>query len=445
MPSFAIEMRNVTKDFKIYHEKNTTLKERVVYRGRERFTRFRAVDGVSLEVAHGAVVGLIGRNGSGKSTLLKLATRILYPDTGVVRVQGKVSSLLELGAGFHPDFTGRENIYMNASIMGFTRREITRRIDDIVAFSELGSFIDNPVRGYSSGMYTRLAFSIAINVEPDILLLDEVLAVGDFNFQQKCLNRIREFKEQGKTIMIVSHDLSAIERLCDTVVWMDSGKIRMVGNPVETVRSYLEFAETHTSLRDIDDSAVSGNGQVSAAIDHTEVGNDQPQSSDHAHDRSPTHASAADALEKEADAQQVRWGNKSVEISDTWLEVSSQRATLIHSGDPVHVFMSYRRWADVTDSVFGIGIFALDGTQIYGTNTFIDRAQLGELGESGMIRCMIDAMNLVEGRYWVDVAVHHIDGQPYDYQRKALYFDVRSPIKDVGFARLPHSWRHESG
>lgn len=237
----AIIIKDVTKKFRIYKEKNTTLKERLIYAGRSKYTEFLAVDNVCLTLPTGRTVGLIGQNGSGKSTLLKLMTRILYPTKGTIEVNGRVSSLLELGAGFHPDFTGRENIFMNASILGLSRKEIDRKLDEIIAFSELEEFIDNPIRSYSSGMYMRLAFSVAINVNPDILLIDEILAVGDVAFQQKCLGFIKRLREQGKTIVIVSHDHGAIEQLCDTVVWMNRGKMVKAGDPQEVIPEYLAF------------------------------------------------------------------------------------------------------------------------------------------------------------------------------------------------------------
>ncbi|UOF91484.1 ABC transporter ATP-binding protein [Fodinisporobacter ferrooxydans] len=245
----AIKVKNVTKKFRIYQEKNSTLKERLVYAGRTKFKEFFALDNVSVDIPKGKTVGLIGKNGSGKSTLLKLISRILYPNSGEIKVYGRVSSLLELGAGFHPDFTGRENIYMNASIMGLSKKEIDKKLNEIISFSELEDFIDNPVRSYSSGMYTRLAFSVAISVEPDILLIDEVLAVGDYSFQIKCLDRIKLLKNAGVTIVIVSHDHNVIKELCDLVVWLKHGKIMNYGNPNEVVEQYLEdLCKVNTSV-----------------------------------------------------------------------------------------------------------------------------------------------------------------------------------------------------
>lgn len=235
-----IEVEHVSKQFKKYHDKATTLKERLLFLRSSKAHTFLALQDVSLSIAKGEAVGLIGHNGSGKSTLLKLITRIIYPTSGSIRTKGRVSSLLELGAGFHPDFTGRENIYINASIFGLSKKEIDRRLDSIIAFSELEDFIDSPIRTYSSGMYTRLAFSVAVHVEPQILLIDEILAVGDVNFQKKCIAKIQEFKQRGVTIVFVSHNMEDIRAICDRVIWLDGGKLLECGATEPVVSHYLE-------------------------------------------------------------------------------------------------------------------------------------------------------------------------------------------------------------
>ncbi|WP_035107504.1 ABC transporter ATP-binding protein [Desulfovirgula thermocuniculi] len=237
----AVEVVDLWKKFRIYHERVLSLKERVIFWGRQKTEDFWALKGVNLTVPKGTTVGLIGRNGSGKSTLLKIISRILYPTKGEVRVNGRVSTLLELGAGFHPDFTGRENIFLNASILGLTRKEIKERLDEIIAFAELGDFIDNPVRNYSSGMYMRLGFAVAVHVNPDILLIDEVLAVGDLAFQEKCLAKIRELQHRGATIILVTHAPKQVEELCDLAMWLDRGEVRMQGPAKEVARAYAEF------------------------------------------------------------------------------------------------------------------------------------------------------------------------------------------------------------
>lgn len=239
---YAIIVDDVYKDFKQYYDKANTLKERLLF-WKKRNTDadvLHILKGVSLKIEKGKMIGLIGTNGSGKSTLLKLMTKIIYPTKGSITTKGKIASLLELGAGFHPDFSGRENIYFNASIFGMTKEAIDQRIDDIIKFSELENFIDNPIRTYSSGMYMRLAFAVAINVDAEIILIDEILAVGDQHFQDKCHAKMRELKQQGKTLVLVSHTMSTVREFCDEVVWLQNGKIKMQGDVQEVTDAYLE-------------------------------------------------------------------------------------------------------------------------------------------------------------------------------------------------------------
>ena len=236
----AIEIKHVTKSFKIYYDKASTLKEHLLFWKRNESELYTALKDINLDIKKGETVGLIGVNGSGKSTLLKLMTKIIYPTKGEIITHGKLTSLLELGAGFHQDFTGRENIYFNAAIFGLTRQEIDKRLDEIIEFSELGEFIDNPVRTYSSGMYMRLAFSIAINVDAEILLIDEILAVGDQHFQEKCFNKLQELKESDKTIVIVSHSLDQIENLCTRAIWINNGLVEMDDTPSKVTPEYLK-------------------------------------------------------------------------------------------------------------------------------------------------------------------------------------------------------------
>ena len=237
---FAIKIENMTKTFKLFYDKPNTLKERLVFWNKKKVDKRTVLKNINLEIKKGDTVALIGTNGSGKSTLLKLMTKIIYPTSGKITVNGKLTSLLELGAGFHPDFTGRENIYFNASIFGLTAAEIDKRIDTIIEFSELGDYIDSPVRTYSSGMYMRLAFSIAINVDAEILLIDEILAVGDQHFQDKCYTKLEQLKKEKKTIVIVSHSLPSVKKLCDRSVWIYNGKIKMDGETSKVIDEYLK-------------------------------------------------------------------------------------------------------------------------------------------------------------------------------------------------------------
>jgi ABC-type polysaccharide/polyol phosphate transport system ATPase subunit len=238
---YKIVVDNVYKTFNVYLDKANTMKEKLLFLfSRNRKEKREVLKGINLNIKEGEVVALIGTNGSGKSTLLKLLTKIIYPNKGKIETEGKLTSLLELGAGFHPDFSGRENIYFNASIFGLTRKEIDDRLEDIIEFSELRDFIDNPVRTYSSGMYMRLAFSVAINVDADILLIDEILSVGDEHFQNKCFEKMLELKKQGKTMVFVTHNMNSVKNLCDRAVWLYQGKIKMDGNTKEVVDEYIK-------------------------------------------------------------------------------------------------------------------------------------------------------------------------------------------------------------
>jgi ABC-2 type transport system ATP-binding protein len=237
----VIQVTDVEKNFKVFLDKAQSLKERLLFKNRSRHEVRQVLKGISLQAAAGEAIGLIGRNGCGKSTLLKLMTKIMYPDSGSIEMKGRVSSLLELGAGFHPDMSGRENIYMNASIFGLTKRETDRRIQTIIDFSELWEFMDNPVRTYSSGMYMRLAFAVAINVDADILLIDEILGVGDAAFQTKCFNKLKEIKSNGVTLVIVSHSLGQIEEICERSYWLRDGIIEKFGKPEEVHEKYNEY------------------------------------------------------------------------------------------------------------------------------------------------------------------------------------------------------------
>ena len=227
----AIEVKNITKKFKVYYDKGNSLKEKLLFWKRNAYEERLVLDGISFNVRKGEAIGLIGKNGCGKSTTLKMLTRIMYPNSGSIEIKGRVSSLIELGAGFHPDMSGRENIYTNAAIFGLNKKEIDERLEEIIEFSEMEEFLDNPVRTYSSGMYMRLAFAVAINVNADVLLIDEILGVGDVSFQKKCFEKLQEIKAKGTTIVIVSHSLSQIEEICERSIWIEEGKIKEVGIP----------------------------------------------------------------------------------------------------------------------------------------------------------------------------------------------------------------------
>ena len=255
----AIDVQHVVKNFRIYKDKSHTLKDRVLFHKRNAYTLNPVLNDISFQVKRGEAVGLIGHNGCGKSTTLKLLNKILYPDSGLIRMYGKISSLIELGAGFHPDMTGRENIYINATIFGLKKKEIDQRLDDIIRFSELEEYIDNPVRTYSSGMYMRLAFSIAINVNAEILLIDEILAVGDANFQKKCFDKLSEIKKAGATIVIVSHSMEQIKSICDRAIWLDKGDIVEDGKTADVCGDYIFSMNQAAIARKQEEDKLTGN------------------------------------------------------------------------------------------------------------------------------------------------------------------------------------------
>ena len=240
---YVITVDHLYKDFKVCYDKANTIKEKLLFWHRGKVEVRNILNDINLKIKEGESVALIGTNGSGKSTLLKLMTKIIYPNKGKIKVVGKIASLLELGAGFHPDFSGRENIYFNASIFGLTKKQIDERLDRIIEFSELGEFIDNPVRTYSSGMYMRLAFSVAVNVNADVFLIDEILAVGDEHFQNKCFDKMRELKKEGKTLVFVTHNMKAVEELCDRAVWLYHGKVKMDGDVNKIIKEYIKITK----------------------------------------------------------------------------------------------------------------------------------------------------------------------------------------------------------
>ena len=412
-PGNAIEVKNVKKKFKVYFDKGSQLKERILFRNRNRYEERWVLDDVSFEVKQGEAIGLIGHNGCGKSTTLKLLTRIMYPDSGSIELRGRVSSLIELGAGFHPDMSGRENIYTNASIFGLTKKEIDERLDDIIEFSEMEPFLDNPVRTYSSGMYMRLAFSVAINVNADILLIDEILAVGDVNFQAKCFNKLREIKAQGTTIVIVSHSMGQIEQICDRSIWIHEGKIKAEGNPREIDKDYLDFM-----------------GQKRQEIA------EQSQKKDEAK------TMVVEEIETRAEAEEKkRWGNGRARFREVCMSgKQSDRQRVFATEESVKIRMNYKVKQKVQDAVFGIGIFRDDGVQCYGTNTRIEQFKRFDLEKDGEVVVNIEKLSLLPGKYTLDVAIESDMATPVDYFRQAYSFEVYSSLTDVGVFRMEHQW-----
>jgi ABC-type polysaccharide/polyol phosphate transport system ATPase subunit len=427
----AIELANVSKIYRRYGGRQfSTLKsalfQRSILRDLQPSETFPALTDVSFSVPTGATYGVIGRNGSGKSTALKLVAGITKPTSGSVTVHGRISALIELGAGFHPEISGRENVFINGIMLGLSKREIHNRFDEIVEFAELREFIDAPVKTYSSGMYMRLGFAVAIHVDPDVLLVDEVLAVGDEGFTHKCLDKSAELKRSNKTILLVTHSLGLVERFCDEAVWLDAGMKEADGDPKRVVGAYLTKVEEGEGAL----LAVTTARAVESA--HAPAADDGPAPQD------PT----SDMFR----AAEGRWGSREVEITGvTFLDASGQASFVFHSGEAMAVRINVHAAHPVADFVFGFGLFNVDGVCCYGTNTYLEEMTPESIDGDAEATFQIERLDLVEGTYKIDVAVHKIDGFPYDYHRLLYTFRVKSRMHDVGVYRPQHTWRFSPG
>ena len=418
----AIEVRDVHKLYRRYGRRKSfgTLKSALLTGGLLRNLRpdeaFEALKGVTFDVAAGRTFGIIGRNGSGKSTMLKMIAGIGKPTSGTVRVNGRVSALIELGAGFHPEISGRENVFINGMMLGLSKRDIASRFDDIVRFAELEDFIDAPVKTYSSGMYMRLGFAVAINVDPDVLLVDEVLAVGDEAFTHKCLDKFAEFRRRGRTVLLVTHSLDMVTRFCDEALWLDAGVVRAQGDPQRIIDTYrLDVAR-----------------EEKEALEMTNAQGPKPRAQ-----------SLPDDLSK---AGEGRWGSREAEITRVELLGADGQPTLtFQSGDAMAVRIRVRAEKPLRDFVFGVGIFNAEGVCCYGTNTQIDGVSPIELSGDAEVTFAIEHLDLVDGTYKLDVAIHQSNGTPYDYHRLLYTFRVAARTKEAGIYRPPHRWTLSGG
>lgn len=384
------------------------------------------LESLTLRIPQGSSVGIIGRNGAGKSTLLKLISGIYRPDSGSIKVNGRIAALIELGAGFHPDFSGRENLYLGGIMHGLSEKEIDQRFDDIVRFAELEDVIDDPVRTYSSGMYMRLGFSLAVHTDPDILIVDEVLAVGDAKFVSKCKERIAEFRAAGKTLLLVTHDLSSVERWCDEVLWIERGRVRDRGSPRRVIDHYLQYIENEEE-RELDQSKI---GEIRSVSDQK-----IDSSKGERHEFEGPSDIAAQRMVPE------RWGSREIEVVKVILcDASGNPHSLYHPDGAFNILIEYKINEAVTDIVFGIGINRSDGLNVFGSNTLIDRFEFPELRKAGTIKVQVNRIGLLTGNYSLDVAIHRQDGYPYDYHQSAATFAVRSPLKQVGVVAPDYSW-----
>jgi ABC-type polysaccharide/polyol phosphate transport system ATPase subunit len=414
----AVEVENVSKLYKrSAHKKQfQTLKSAML--GGNLFETltpkesFAALKNVNCTIPKGSMFGIIGSNGSGKSTLLKLIAGISKPTYGRIISHGKISALIELGAGFHPEISGGENIFINGIMLGLSRKSIAERYDDIVKFAELEEFIDQPVKTYSSGMFMRLGFAVAVNVDPDILLIDEVLAVGDEAFAHKCLDKILEFKKRNKTMILVTHSMAMVETLCDSAMWLKRGEVMKIGDPRMVCGAYLMDVE--------------GKEEKDLQAQHQQL----------------TESLASSVQETNDGVRQSRWGGGEIQITKVQLlDSQDQEKHVYTAGEPMQIKLFMTAKKSVEDFVFGIGIFNGEGVCCYGTNTHIEEYEPVELHGPSEVTFYIDELNLVEGTYYLDVAAHRRDEYPYDYHRHLYTFKVRSRQKDVGIFRPNHRWQ----
>ncbi|HEX9147677.1 MAG TPA: ABC transporter ATP-binding protein [Thermoanaerobaculia bacterium] len=409
MDAPAIETRNVTKVYRRWGRKRSvgTFKSALLS-GRPGHALapdqgVPALTDVSFRVDPGETVGVVGANGSGKSTLLKLLAGVLKPTTGTVDVRGRLAALLELGAGFHPEISGRENVLINGLLLGLTKREVAARFDEIVRFAELEEFIDAPVKTYSSGMAVRLGFAIAAHSDPDVLLVDEVLAVGDEAFARRSLEKFGEFERAGKTLLFVSHDLGLVADRCRRALWLDRGRLAADGPSAETIALYRE----NVSEREADRRGVA---------------------------------------ERPEPERPDRIGSGAAEVGSVRLLGADGRPTArVRSGEPARLAMDVRAAAPLSDFVFGFAISTVSGTSVFGSNTALDGFAPEELAGDSTVVLEIESLDLAPGVYSVDAAVHRRDGAPYDYRRDLLRFEVAADRAVGGVWNPARRWTFSGG
>jgi ABC-2 type transport system ATP-binding protein len=393
--NIAVDVVNVSKKFKLYNEKYQSLKERLLHAGRTTHEEFDALKDVSFSVVEGETVGILGRNGSGKSTLLKCVSGILQPTTGEVRVRGQLAALLELGAGFQPELSGRDNVFLNAALLGLSQKEMEHRFDDIVAFAELEQFIDNQVKFYSSGMYVRLGFAVAVNVEPDVLVIDEVLAVGDEAFQQKCLDRIKTFQREGRTILFVTHAADLVRQICDRAVVLAGGQILDIGPPGKAIRRFREYLLESGAVIDF---AVDPDPSAQVPV-----------------------VSARRIMISSVDAEHPGTGSR----------------PYMQSTEPLVVRVGFEVVEATHDVVFAFALYDAEGNLVFRTDTEILETPFDAQIGSGRIEFMFDAIPLMDGTFYVNIGVQSKGGVVYDWREQATSFEVMNPGRSTGSVALP--------
>ena len=420
MRETVITVESVTKKFKLYSDRPASMKERIIKKMKNTHVEFHALKDVSFEVKKGSTVGLIGKNGSGKSTLLKIINRTMFPDTGKVKIKGKVASLIELGAGFHPELSGRENIYNNATIFGLTKKEIDKRLPEIIAFSELEDFIDNTLRTYSSGMYARLAFSVAIHVDADILLVDEILGVGDINFQTKCANKIYEMKDKGTTIILVTHDMGTIDRLCDYAVWLEHGNKIAEGTPRKIENMYLKHMAEEQQTRKIKEEKDTGVIEKNNSKDFHNM-------------KTISHLGE-------------HFGSGEVVITDyKLLDENNIERRSFGINQEISLLVNYLSNIDPmrTEVNIGFEISHIDGKLIYGTDMLRDDYDVKnlKLQKEGTVEIKIKDLKLLPGEYRIGIALKNSkDTVCYDQYRIISEFKIYGVSNDIGIVKIDHEY-----
>ena len=446
----AIDVDNVRKRFRSYQDKAASLKERFISPSRTRHRDVTVLDGISFQVRKGEAVGLIGKNGCGKSTTLKLLTRILHPNEGRVTVNGRVSSLIELGAGFHPDMTGRENIYTNASIFGLTRKEVARRMDAIIRFSELEGFIDSPVRTYSSGMYMRLAFAVAINVDADVLLVDEILAVGDAAFQRKCFERLKEIKGKGTTIVIVSHSMEQMYKICDRLIWIEDGAIREEGTPKFIGEAYLAAMEG----RRLDRIEFEEQQKKAELEERIREEQERLRKEQEGHQEAERAQEALEELRRKQEALQCNESLKGIcpfyrsgarrqtgfllaYTNVTMCDQDGRETNRWETGRDYKIRLAYKA-ADSYEGIrFVIGVTRDDGVYCYGSYKEIP----GLLPRQGMLEFSF-RNGLLKGKYVLDLWIEDFSGAPFDSIYSLAAIEVETdPYIERGILTMEHEWK----
>lgn len=425
MAQKVIEVKNVRKSFKTYEDKVHTLKDLLINWKRAKHENIEVIKGISFDVYKGEVVGLVGRNGCGKSTTLKMLSKLLKPTSGEIKITGRVSSLIELGAGFHPDMTGRENIYVNASLFGFTKEQIDKKVEDIIRFSELEEYIDSPVRVYSSGMYMRLAFSVAISVEPEVLLIDEILGVGDAAFQRKCFNKIKSMTESGITIIIVSHATSQMERLCNRVIWIDKGVIREDGAPRIVCEHYLESMEKHHAdrIKNEHEKLIQKYGDEETAK------------------RFNRNLTCKDIAEQ-YDVDAYRAGTGMVEVTGIRLKSNDgQLKQKFVRGETFQVDIDYRSMQEGLPISVTVAIARDDGVPVYEVSTESDTRRKFECKTQGHINFKFKENNMLTGKYYLHIYVLGKDGTELDIIRNIICIRVDcGNCGESGIVSMHHEW-----